>query len=148
MLLRLLVRHVVVFGPALPAIEEVPMRGPRLDHGIVWFQRERLLDQASRFLILLAFHAESHRNCQQEKTGRAVMLASFGLALDVQYDRVDPAHDARRDQFVQSMQMAQGDIETLAPNRLSLTGQVDKPNADLKLPAAAGDASIDEVVKL
>src|ERR1700758_4107651 len=98
MLLGFLVRHVVVFGPTLPAIEEVPVRRPRLYHGIVWFQRERLLDQASRFLILLAFHAESQRDRQQQQAGRAVMLASFGPALDVQYDRVDPRYDARRDQ--------------------------------------------------
>src|ERR1051326_6674362 len=133
MLLPLLIRLVEVLGPALPAIEKVPVRRPSLGHRIVRFQRERLLNQASRFLILLAFHAESHRDRPQQQAGRSEVLAAPGLALDVQYDRVDPPHDARGDQFVQSMQVAQRDVEALAPNRLRLTAQIQKPDSDPQL---------------
>src|ERR1043166_1801377 len=76
------------------------------------------------------------------------MLASFGLALDVQYDRVDPPHDPGGDQFVQSMQMAQRDVELPVPNGPSLTGQIQKPDADLKLLTAARDGAVDDVVEL
>src|SRR5262249_11501571 len=36
----------------------------------------------------------------------------------------------------------------LAPDRLRLTGQIQKPDTDLKLLAAAGDRSIDDIVQL
>src|SRR5947209_6332398 len=137
---------VYVFGPALPDVEKVPVRGPGLDHRIVRLQSERLLDQASRFLIRLAFHAESQWDRQQQKARRPVTLASLRLALDVQDDRVDPRDDARRDQFVQAVQVAQRDVEPLAPNGLSLTRQVQKPDSNLKLLSAAGDGAIHDVV--
>src|SRR5690349_9078937 len=106
MLLRLGVRLVYVFGPTLPAIEKVPVRRPSLDHGIVWFQRERLPDQTPRLLVLPAFHAKNQRDGPQQKARLPERLTSFGLALDMQYVRIDPRYDWPRDEFVQSMHVA------------------------------------------
>jgi hypothetical protein len=59
-----------------------------------------VLYQLPCFLVLLALHAENHWDGLQEKAGRPVTFASFRLAFNVQYDRVNPCYDAGRDQFI------------------------------------------------
>src|SRR5215510_10607915 len=46
------------------------------------------------------------------------------------------------------MQMAQRDVEPVAPNRLRLTCQVQNPDTDLQLSSAARDGAFDDVVEL